>query len=92
MSKMEDEMTAFQIDERDNVATALKVLEPGTVRLLGDSREKKLSVREEIPAGHKVALTDIVAGENIVKYGVVIGSATKDIRQGTWVHLRSLRS
>mgnify|MGYP001425854591 CR=1 FL=1 len=24
MSKMEDEMTAFQIDERDNVATALK--------------------------------------------------------------------
>lgn len=52
-------MTAFQIDERDNVATALKVLEPGTVRLLGDSREKKLSVREEIPAGHKVALTDI---------------------------------
>ena len=30
MSKMEDEMTAFQIDERDNVATALKVLEPGT--------------------------------------------------------------
>ena len=42
MSKMEDEMTAFQIDERDNVATALKVLEPGTVRLLGDSREKKL--------------------------------------------------
>ena len=72
MSKMEDEMTAFQIDERDNVATALKVLEPGTVRLLGDSREKKLSVREEIPAGHKVALTDIAAGENIVKYGVVI--------------------
>lgn len=50
MSKMEDEMTAFQIDERDNVATALKVLEPGTVRLLGDSREKKLSVREEIPS------------------------------------------
>ena len=50
MSKMEDEMTAFQIDERDNVATALKVLKPGTVRLLGDSREKKLSVREEIPA------------------------------------------
>ena len=92
MSKMEDEMTAFQIDERDNVATALKVLEPGTVRLLGDSREKKLSVREEIPAGHKVALTDIAAGENIVKYGVVIGRAPKDIRQGTWVHLHVMCS
>ena len=85
MSKMEDEMTAFQIDERDNVATALKVLEPGTVRLLGDSREKKLSVRE-------VALTDIAAAENIVKYGVVIGRATKDIRQGTWVHLHVMCS
>ena len=92
MSKKEDEMTAFQNDERDNVATALKVLEPGTVRLLGDSREKKLSVREEIPAGHKVALTDIAAGENIVKYGVVIGRATKDIRQGTWGHLHVMCS
>ena len=55
MSKMEDEMTAFQIDERDNVATALKVLEPGTVRLLGDSREKKLSVREEILRLEKIS-------------------------------------
>ena len=81
MSKMEDEMTAFQIDERDNVATALKVLEPGTVRLWRQPG-KKLSVREEIPAGHKVALTDIAAGENIVKYGVVDRSCNERYPSG----------
>lgn len=51
MSKMEDEMTAFQIDERDNVATALKVLEPGTVRLLGDSPGKKAFSQRRDPCG-----------------------------------------
>ena len=73
---MEEEKAAFQIDERDNVATALKKLEPGAAKLLGDSQEKEIQIKEEIPAGHKVALRDIASGENIIKYGVVIGRAT----------------
>lgn len=89
---MEEGRAAFQIDERDNVATALKKLEPGAAKLLGDSQEQEIQVKEEIPAGHKVALRDIAAGENIVKYGVVIGRATKDIPKGTWVHLHVMCS
>ena len=33
----------------------------------------------DIPAGHKIAINDINAGEAVIKYGEVIGRATKDI-------------
>ena len=47
---------------------------------------------QEIPVGHKLALCDIAEGEMIVKYGVVIGRATKPIPAGSWVHLHVMRS
>ena len=46
----------------------------------------------EIPAGHKVALTDIPKDAFVVKYGAVIGRATRDIRTGEWVHTHNMRS
>ncbi len=85
-------MTAFQIDYSDNVATALEPLEPGTVKLRGDAGQTELESVSEIPAGHKIALVDIKAGEMIVKYGVVIGRATDAIPKGSWVHLHNICS
>lgn len=84
--------TAFVIDRKDNVATALAPLTPGMVRLTGDAPVPTLEVTEEIPDGHKAALHPIQAGEPIVKYGVVIGRATRDIQAGTWVHLHCMCS
>lgn len=46
----------------------------------------------EIPAGHKLALSDICAGEPVIKYGQIIGRATQDIKAGEWVHTHNLRS
>lgn len=85
-------MTAFQIDYSDNVATALEPLAPGTVTLRGDAKEPCLEAVEEIPPGHKLALRDIDPEEDIVKYGVVIGRATRAIAKGSWVHLHNIRS
>ena len=42
-------------------------------------------LREAIPQSHKVALSAIGEGEPIVRYGEVIGLATRDIAQGDWV-------
>ena len=39
-----------------------------------------------IPEAHKIALTDIAAGEPILRYGVVIGYAAVPIAKGDWVH------
>lgn len=46
----------------------------------------------DIPAGHKVALKDINKGEFVIKYGEVIGRASKDIKKGDWVHTDNLKS
>ena len=45
-----------------------------------------------VPAGHKYALRSIGAGEYVVKYGEVIGRATRDIAEGEWVHTHNLKS
>ena len=84
--------TAFQIDLRDNVATALEALTAGPVRLLGDADTQEIAAVTDVPAGHKIALRDIASGEMIVKYGVVIGRATADIPAGSWVHLHVMCS
>ena len=78
--------TAFQIDLKDNVATALAELTAGDeAKLIGDHET-------DVPTGHKLALRDIASGEKIIKYGVVIGRATADIPQGAWVHLHVMQS
>jgi altronate dehydratase small subunit len=84
--------TAFQIDRQDNVATALVRIEPGHVYLRGNTETDFVDALEEIQAGHKIALRDIKKGEPIVKYNVVIGKATTDIRKGAWIHLHCMRS
>ena len=84
--------TAFQISRADNVATALDALTPGTTRLTGDAAAAAVTVTTDVPAGHKLALRAIAAGEDIIKYGVPIGRATQDIAAGSWVHLHCMRS
>ena len=84
--------SAFQIDARDNVATALEPLTAGKVALLGDAPLPEVSALTDIPVGHKIALSDIPQGGEIIKYGVVIGAAVKPIPRGSWVHLHNIRS
>lgn len=86
------EQTAFVIDQRDNVATALCALAPGMVHLTGEPVQPEITVTQDIPDGHKLALRDISADEDIIKYGVVIGRATAPIPAGSWVHLHCMRS
>lgn len=45
---------------------------------------------EDIEKGHKFALRDIKCGENVIKYGEVIGRATADISAGEHVHSHNM--
>ncbi len=51
-----------------------------------------LDKKDNVPAGHKIALKDIKKGDSVIKYGMVIGKATKNIKQGEWVHSHNLKS
>ena len=48
------------------------------------------TLREKVPQAHKVALADLPAGAEVIRYGVVIGRALRDIAAGSWVHERLL--
>jgi altronate hydrolase len=45
-----------------------------------------------VPCGHKVALTQIAAGEEVTKYGCSIGHATASIQAGDWDHVHNLKT
>ena len=53
---------------------------------LPDGTEDTLTATQDIPLFHKIARTDIAAGERVVKYGEYIGVATCDIKRGEHVH------
>jgi len=50
-----------------------------------------LQLRDKLPQGHKLALQDIAEGEPVLRYGVPIGYAVKDLPAGSWVHERLLQ-
>lgn len=79
----------LQIRPEDNVAVALKFLKQGTKAVLPP---QTMTVAEDIPAGHKMALRPIAVGAKVIKYGSSIGAATQPIRRGAWVHTHNLRT
>lgn len=86
---------AIQVDSKDNVATTTSVIASGDeVEVLNPNGEIILITKlvEEIIFGHKLALKDIKTGEEIVKYGEVIGIASRPIKVGEWVHIHNVLS
>ncbi|HWL72581.1 MAG TPA: galactarate dehydratase [Burkholderiaceae bacterium] len=81
------EPLTIRMHERDNVAIVANDggLAPGAVLSSG------LTLRDRVPQGHKVALVDLPADAAVLRYGIPIGYAVKDIRAGSWVHERLLR-
>jgi len=80
-------MNVIMLAPNDSVAVACEPLTTGDLAV-GD--EISVIVRQDIGAGHKVAVRDVAAGETVVKYGHPIGHATQPIRAGDWVHSHNL--
>lgn len=84
----------FVIDPNDNVATL--VSENGAagrkVEVLVDGVPKEVELKGVIPFGHKFAIRTIAKGQQVIKYGHSIGTATSTIHPGEHVHLHNLES
>lgn len=84
---------AIVITETDNVATAIRELGAGDrVMVMVGKEERDVEVKGDIRFLHKFALRDIEKGQSIIKYGEIIGEATRHIREGEHVHIHNLRS
>lgn len=81
---------ALIVNKRDNVAVALRDLKAGEIVIIHG--EELFALVEDIPASHKLALREIEAEEEIVKYGEVVGVSVKKIVRGAWVHTHNLES
>lgn len=81
------ENAAIRLHPEDNIAVARVPLSPGQALRIG---EHALTVREPVPAGHKIALRAIGAGEAIVRYGQVMGRAACTIDAGAHVHTQNV--
>ena len=82
--------TSFlKINPADSVFVCLQALPAGTVVELDG---KSITLLQDTPAGHKVAINDIAAGENVIKYGYPIGHALKDLKAGEWVNEDNLKT
>lgn len=79
----------LKINQNDNVVVALINL-PAGYKIDVDGVE--VSLLEDVVAGHKVAISEIKEGENIIKYGFPIGSATGEIAKGGWVHTHNVKT
>ena len=71
----------------DNVAIARVALSPGQeLRVNG----QPITVEDPVPAGHKVAVAAVAAGEEVLRYGQVIGRARVRIEPGRHVHTHNI--
>ena len=69
-----------KIKDQDNVVVVVQDTAKGTEIMEG------LVANQDIPQAHKVALTDIPAGGEIIRYGVVLGYAIDPIKKGDWIN------
>jgi len=87
---------ALVLSDDDNVATATEDLPEETVvaidESLPDPPSKQIELCNHIEFGHKFALTTIQTGEPVCKYGEIIGTATREISPGEWVHTHNCES
>lgn len=79
----------IKIHPQDNVAVALCPLPAGRT-LTVDTQE--LVLAEDIPQGHKFALSEIAKGAQVVKYGSPIGFARESVAAGAWIHTHNLKT
>jgi altronate dehydratase len=73
----------IRLHATDNVVIALADLPAGTT-------VEGVTLMQAVPRGHKVALTALVKGALVLRYGQIIGQATADIPPGGHVHSHNL--
>ena len=83
-------------DKKDNVGVV--VIEKITPNqdcdclIMENDDSTKIQSKNEIPLGHKIAMTDLNEGDTIIKYGHDIGKVVKSIKKGEHVHVHNVKT
>ena len=84
-----EQATFLKINPADSVVVCLQPKKQGdTINVDGQT----ITVSQDTPAGHKILISDVRKGENIIKYGYPIGHAREDLKAGDWVNEHNLQT
>ena len=79
----------LKINPADNVVVAIQPQSAGAVIEVDG---KQITVLEDVPAGHKIAIKDLAEGENVIKYGFPIGHAREAKKAGSWMNENNIKT
>ena len=86
-------INALLMDEKDNVVTCVADVAKGEQVVYRCGEEIcSLTAEEDIPFCHKIALTDLKEGDEVIKYGELIGRTSRQIVRGTWISHNNIYS
>ena len=83
---------AVVLYKEDNVGTLLDSASKGEACTLQGERTGSVALATDIAFGHKVCIAATPAGGDVLKYGQVIGRATRALSAGEHVHVHNVES
>jgi altronate dehydratase small subunit len=88
---MTNKYKSVMMKPQDKVAVALESIPAGAlVAVTCEDQAFEVTLLDGIEFGHKFAVVPMEAGEDILKYGEVIGTASRAIGKGEHVHVHNL--
>ena len=82
-------------EPEDDVGVAVRDLTKGSkvgALTLEGKAAGTITLREDVPLGHKVALRDLPKDKPVIKYGRPVGKAVAPISRGAQVHVHNVRT
>ena len=84
-------INCIRVNINDNVVTVIRDVTAHET-LVGKGLSAGIKTTSGLQMGHKAAVEEILAGEQIIKYGEVIGYASQMIKPGEHVHIHNVVS
>ncbi len=60
--------------------------------IMDQDKEIKMRAQSDIPIGHKLAITNLVTNDTVIKYGTDIGRAVAPIKVGEHAHVHNIKT
>lgn len=83
---------AIVLNPADNVATLIDPGRADELCILQGDASGEVRLAQDVAFGHKVCIADIPQGASILKYGQVIGRATRALKIGEHAHVHNIES
>ena len=60
--------------------------------IMDQQRDMEIVAKDDVPIGHKLAITDMAENDTVIKYGVDIGRVVAPIAVGEHVHVHNVKT